>query len=561
MSNPTNPGSGGADPDFDVLVVGAGPVGLALAIELGMRGIRVLVAERNSRNGAAPRAKTTNVRTRTHLRRWGIADALAGASPLGVDYPNDIHFVTGLSGYPLALFRDAFNAAPTQSNDYPEHAQWVPQYTFERVLLEHAATLPSVEVRFDTTFVSADQDLVCVTSVLEAGSETASTVTSRYLVGADGARSTVRDLIGAKMEGTYGLSHASNVVFHAPGLAQAHSQGPGVMFLQIGPQGLSIIGPMDQGDVWYFGTPVKESDAPSREKVVEQIRQTTGIDLPYEILSADHWVASELIADHYSRDRIILAGDACHLHPPFGGYGMNMGIGDAVDLGWKIAASLQGWGGANLVASYEAERRPVHRFVMDEAVANNAMMTGSPWREGLTDDTPAGEALRQEVGAAIQTAKAREYHTLGTVLGLGYVNSPIIDHEAGEAEPHDGQHYRPSARPGRLAPHGWLADGRSLYDAFGLGFALVVSEDADDEQISLAVAEGRGVGAPLQIVRPGADIAALYGADLTLVRPDQHVAWRGQKWNGALHRALALDAPGSIAGVSLQIKESENHGV
>ena len=527
------------DTDFDVVVVGAGPVGLALAIELGMRGVRALVAERNSRSGLAPRAKTTNTRTRAHLRRWGIADALAAASPLGVDYPNDIHFITGLSGFPLAVFRNAFNAAPDRNEAYPEHAQWVPQYTLERVMLEHARTLPSVTVRYDTTFVGAEQDDETVTVSLQGNSGQASNVTARYLVGADGARSAVRDLIGATMQGTHGISRHSNVVFHAPGLAEAQVHGPGVMFLQIGAAGVSIVGPMDKGDIWYFGTGLRDGGPLSDEAVVEQIRLTTGVDLPYKILSADQWTASELIADKYSQGRIILAGDACHLHPPFGGYGMNMGVGDAVDLGWKIAAELQGWGGPALVASYEAERRPVHRLVIDEALANHQMMLGSPWRDGLADDTPEGAALRGQVGAAIQVAKAREYHTLGTVLGLGYEGSPIIDSEASPPPPHDGQTYTPSARPGSLAPHGWLADGRSLYDAFGSGFALVVSDQADEAQVRKAVSEAQALGAPFEVVHPGPTITDRYQADLTLVRPDQHVAWRGNQWNGALRRALA----------------------
>ncbi len=544
-----------SETQFDVVVIGAGPVGLALAIELGMRGVRVLVAERNSRGGRAPRAKTTNARTRTHLRRWGIAGKLAAASPLGVDYPNDVHFVTSLAGYPLAAFRNAFNAAPDRAEAYPEHAQWVPQYTLERVMLEHARTLPSVDLRFDTTFAEAEQGGDTVTTRLRDLEGEVSTFTSRYLIGADGARSAVRELIGATMQGTHGISRHSNVVFHAPGLAQAQVHGPGVMFLQIGRNGLSIVGPMDAGDIWYFGTGLREGEPLSDDKVVDQIKLTTGIDLPYRILSADQWVASELIADKYSQGRIILAGDACHLHPPFGGYGMNMGVGDAVDLGWKIAAELQGWGGPDLVASYEAERRPVHRFVIEEALANHQMMLGSPWRDGLDEGTPEGEAVRKGVGAAIQAAKAREYHTLGTVLGLGYETSPIIDSEPGPAPAHDGQHYTPSARPGCLAPHGWLDDGRSLYDAFGQGFALVVAGGADEAQVALAAQEAQVLGAPFEIIRPAPAIADLYEADLTLVRPDQHVAWRGQRWNGALRRAVARD------GVQSTVSERTADGV
>ena len=536
--------------DYDVVVIGAGPVGLALAIELGMRDISVLLVERNSRGGMAPRAKTTNARTRAHLRRWGIAGNLAAASPLGIDYPNDVHFVTSLAGYPLTRFRNAFNAAPDRVDAYPEHAQWVPQYTLERIMLEHARTLPSVDIRFDTSLTTAVQDDESVTASLSHDDGPIRSVTSRYLVGADGARSRVRDLIGARMEGTYGLSRASNIVFRAAGLATAHDHGPGVMYLQIGPAGVSIIGPMDQDDIWYFGAALRDDAASAPDEIVEQIKRLTGIDLPYEILSVDQWVASELIADHYSRRRMILAGDACHLHPPFGGYGMNMGVGDGVDLGWKIAAELQGWGGADLVSSYEAERKPVHRFVIEEAVANNAMMIGSPWRDGLDADTPEGSAMREKFGQAIQAAKAREYHTLGTVLGLCYENSPIIDGEAGAPPPHDGQVYTPSARPGCLAPHGWLDDGRSLFDAFGSGFALIADIDADEAEIALFEDEARRLGVPFQVVRPGGRIAALYQADLTLVRPDQHVAWRGRRWDGALARAVARTDRGAAGDMT-----------
>ena len=204
----------------DVLVVGAGPVGLAAAIELGLRGVRVLVAERNARSGSAPRAKTTNVRTRTHLRRGGSADRLAAAAPFGVDYPNNMVFVTRLTGHELARFSDAFNAAPERSPLYPEHAQWVPQYKLEKVLFEKARSLPGVEVRYDTSFVTAEQDGEGVTTTLDSPSG-AKSVWSRYLIGADGARSKVRDSIGAKMEGRAGLSHHYNIIFRAAGVGRA----------------------------------------------------------------------------------------------------------------------------------------------------------------------------------------------------------------------------------------------------------------------------------------------------------------------------------------------------
>ncbi len=527
--------------DADVLVVGSGPVGLALAIELGTRGVRVIVAERQLRGGTAPRAKTTNVRTRTHLRRWGIADALAAASPLGIDYPNDVVFVTRLAERRLAHFKDAFNAAPARCDLYPEHAQWVPQYTLERIMRERVAALPTVEVRFDTTFVTADQDGDRVVARLRDGGGER-TVAARYLLGADGARSAVRELIGAKMEGRYGLSRNYNIVFRAPGLAAAHPQPRAVMYWQADRHGASVVGPMDEDDVWFFmPLGMKKGATLSKDEAAQSIVRATGVDLPYEILSSDEWVASRLLADRYRSGRIFLAGDACHLHPPFGGYGMNMGVGDGVDLGWKIAARLQGWGGPALLDSYEIERRHVHEAVIEEAIANHAML--GEWREELDADGPEGDRVRQEVGERILAAKAREFHTLGTVLGLAYDASPVIAREDGAAPARNGATYRPSARPGCLAPHAWMRDGRSLYDLFGTGFTLVVADGADADAVSDATREADALGVPLEVLRPdGVAVKDLYQADLTLVRPDQHVAWRGAHWTRGTLRQVSGNA-------------------
>lgn len=527
--------------ETDVLVVGAGPVGLTAAIELGSRGIRVLLVERNARVGVAPRAKTTNARTRAHLRRWGIADALAAEAPFGIDYPNNMVFVTriGAGGHELARFANAFNASPARDDRYPEHGQWVPQYLLEKVLLAKVETLASVTVRFGTRFVTAGQDGEGVTATLASEAEGETQVRCAYLIGADGGRSAVRELIGAKLEGRHGLSHHYNIIFRAPGWAEAHRFGPAAIYWQIGKDGFSAVGPMDKGDLWFFNPGgAKPGASLSKEQAATLIAERTGIDLPVEVLSADSWTASELLADTYAEGRIFLAGDACHLHPPAGGYGMNMGVGDGVDLGWKIAATLQGWGSVGLLASYEAERRPVHRIVIDEAMANYAIYVAPPPPE-IEDDGPQGEAIRAKAGAAIQASKAREFNTLGTVLGLCYTGSPLID-DGGEPAPvHDSQTYLPTARAGCLAPHAWLGDGQSLYDLFGQGFSLVVAAEAEAGEVDRAVVQAEKMGVPLAVVRPdGIDVLALYGAALTLVRPDQHVAWRGERWGGALNRAI-----------------------
>jgi len=516
-----------------VVIVGAGPTGLAAAIELGQRGIPCVVLERTARGGHAPRAKTTNVRTREHMRRWGIADKLKARSPLGIDYPSNVLFVTRLAGYELARFENALYCAPGKNPFYSEHAQWIPQYTVEEVMREHAQSLPGVDIRFSSELADFEQDdhgVIVHVRDLESGGMV--DLRCDYLVGADGARSRVRDAIGAKMQGTYGLSRNYNVVFRAPGLAEAHPHGPAIMYWQVNADTPCIIGPMDRGDTWFFmplgvpeGVKFQPADAP------DLIRKATGIDLPYEVLSSDEWVASSLIADKYRRQRVFLAGDACHLHPPMGGYGMNMGVADGVDLGWKLAAVLQGWGGAGLLDSYESERGPVHRFVIDEATGNHAVTGNQLTQPGLEDDTAEGARLRAEVGARAAVAKLREFNTLGVVLGYRYNDSPVIVGD-GSAEPaNDFINYVPTSRPGHLAPHAWLHDGSSLYDHFGAGFTLLYSGPGDGSEIDAARAASQESGVPLTVIRPSEPgLPGLYPTRFTLIRPDQHVAWRGNEW-------------------------------
>ena len=516
-----------------VVVVGAGPAGLALAIELGSRQIPCLVLERNARTGVAPRAKTTHTRTREHLRRWGIADRLAAAAPFGVDHPSNILFVTRLGGPLIARFERGLNCSPERDERYSEHGQWIPQYKLEGVLKAHVDTLPSVQIQFEQEYVSFEQDAETVRvhiRDLRTGAERV--IEADYLVGADGARSAVRDHIGAKMVGVYGLSRNYNTLFRAPGLDQAHGHGPGIMYWQINGEAPSIIGPMDRDDLWFFmPTKLAAGTTYTDAEALALIRTSTGIDLPYEILSSDEWVASRLLADRYAQGRVFLTGDACHLHPPFGGFGMNMGVADSVDIGWKLAAVLQGWGGSDLLASYEAERRPAHEFVLDEAEANHAVLPNSMVREGIEDATPAGEAVRSEIANFIWQTKRNEFYALGVVLGYRYVNSPIIVDDDEPTAWVRSRDYVPSAVPGCLAPHRWLEDGRSLYDLFGAGFTLLVLDEGDGGDIEQARQEAERLATPLTIVRlPDASLAHLYEATRVLVRPDQHVAWRGATW-------------------------------
>lgn len=513
-----------------VAIVGAGPVGLAAAIELGQRGIRCEVIERNDRVGYAPRAKTTNVRTREHLRRWGIADRLAAASPLGVDYPSSVTFVTRLSGDLLHRFENAMYCRPGPHPLYAEHGQWIPQYKVEAVLRDHAASLPTVRLRFQTECVRIEQDTDRVRLELHSrAGGPGSTLECAYVIGADGAGSTVRAAIGATLSGERALGRHTNVIFRAPGLASAHRHGPAIMYWLVNADLPGVTGPMDADDRWYFGSPrLPQEAALGSTDIPAMIRRATGIDCACEVLSADEWTASRMIADRYARGRIFLAGDACHLHPPFGGYGMNMGVADAVDLGWKMAAVLQGWGGPALLDTYEPERRAVHDLVMSEAVGNFALLGPQLFREGLEAVTAEGARIRAEVGATIAQAKIREFDTLGVTLGYRLGASAAIIDDGTEPPPWHFRDYRPSSHPGRRAPHAWLADSSALFDHFGAGFTLLHDRQTSCKDLEAWRRAGAATGVPLTLLAmPDADVAALYEQRFVLVRPDQHVAWRG----------------------------------
>jgi 2-polyprenyl-6-methoxyphenol hydroxylase-like FAD-dependent oxidoreductase len=516
--------------EVDVLIAGAGPVGLALAIELGQRGITCLAVERNDRVGYSPRAKTTNVRTREHLRRWGIADALRQASPIPPDYPPTVVFATRMSGFVLARFENAFNGSRVRNELYSEEAQWVPQYTLEEVLRTCAASLPRVTLAFDTELRGLKQSDDGVTAeVMNLKSGVAQTVRGKYLVGADGARSFVRDAIGASMDGSGAVAKNCSIIFRAPALADRHGLGPAIMYWMVNADVPALLGPMGQHGLWFFmATKLAEDVDPASVDPAGLIRRGTGLaDLDFEIVRTDPWVAHSLIADRYSSGRVFLAGDACHLHPPFGGFGMNMGIGDAVDLGWKLAATLQGWGGCDLLASYQPERRPVHERTIRDSVINYQTVGNELVRPALEAVGSAGEVARREVGNIIKATKMREFNTLGLILGARYDNSSIIVPDGTDPPPEQFADYVPSACPGCLAPHAWLADGSSLYDHFGPGFTLLVTRGgAEGTEAIVCHATARGV--PLKVLAKHEDrLSALYHARFALIRPDQHVAWRG----------------------------------
>ena len=510
-----------------VLIVGAGPVGLATAVEIGRRGVAATIVERRERGGHQPRAKTTHVRTVEHFRRWGIAEKLRAASPLPADYPTDIVFATRLNGFELAHFVNAFSGRRIRDERFSEAAQWIPQYKVEAVLREEVARHDNLALRHGVEFLGLTQtDNSVIVTLRDLVADHEFEIEADYVIGADGPRSPVRNALGIATSGEAALGRHLNVILRSPELAAANSHRRAIMYWIVNPRSPCVLAPMDTDHVWTFGSPLAPGqDTLTPAEIAQRLHAAVGAPVAFEVLTTDLWAAGRVSAESYGGGRVFLAGDACHTHPPFGGYGMNMGIADGVDIGWKVSAMLQGWGGPSLLASYETERRPVHDLVMDEAVRNYAVLSQHLVDARLEEDTDEGAAARRAVGARILETKANEFHALGVVLGVHYAGSPLVVGD-GTAPPPFSTTYAPSASPGCLAPHAWLGDGSSLYDHFGPGFTLLkLGEVAGLERLEAAARER---GMPFTVFAPGdARLAGLYGARLALIRPDQHVAWRG----------------------------------
>lgn len=512
--------------DVDVMIVGAGPNGLALATELILRGHSVHIIEKNSRTGVQPRAKTTNVRTMTQMRRWGLAQKVRDLSPLDDDFPRDVIFRTGLFAPPIFTFKNAFCTTPKRADAYPEHAEFIPQYVIEGILAEHVAAHPKAELSFNHMFLDFEQDEKGVTTqIANIATGNKHTVCSKWIVGADGGNSAVRDALGIEMQGQRNLIRFATLILRIPGLNDDVDLISGLFHWIIDAEAASFIGPMDKGDIWYWSK-VADKDI-EIEELLSHVKKAIGKDYPVEVITRDNWQVNSLLADRYRDKRAFLVGDACHLHSPFGGHGMNQGIGDAVDLGWKLSAALNGWATEGLLDSYFVERRQTHHAVNDSASKNVQSLSEHFVNPDLTQQNAAGDQARAAAAIAIEQAKTPEFKSLGLVLGYRYTNSTAIDNTEEIAAPLEISHYKPTAHAGHLAPHAWLADGSSLYDSFSLDFTLLRLADEDQAAEAALNQAAQAAGIPLATVQ--ADLATLYNAKYALIRPDQHVAWRGNK--------------------------------
>jgi len=536
-----------------VLIVGGGPVGLALAGELGWRGVTCELVEQGDGAIATPKMNEVNIRTMEFCRRWGIAGAVLDC-PFPADYPLDVVFVTSLAGYELARL-----PRPSRRDQGPEPAspmrlQACSQTWFDPILKSFARSSPTVTLRYrhrlDAFRASAGAVRAEIVDVVTGARER---IEADYLAGCDGPGSAVRGALGIGLTGPGTLGHSVNLFFRAPGLLSRCGKKPGTFFLAVDGQGLwanlRVIDPANA--VWRLM--VLDADATLTQETVDRegyLRRALGRPIDVEWLGVSPWTRRGVVAERYANGRVFLLGDAAHQLSPTGALGMNTGIADAVDLGWKLAAVLGGWGGDRLLDTYDLERRPVGarnvRMATEFYLEHGAFAEGTA---AIEEDSARGTAMRLRLGEALARDVGRMFRTVGLQLGYRYDSSPICVPDGAPAPRDDPETYEPSARPGSRAPHAWLGDGRSILDLFGRGFVLLrFGGDAPDVSPFEAAAAERRV--PLRTITVNEpEAAALYERRLVLVRPDGHVAWRADRGaseaEGVIDQVRGAESEGS----------------
>lgn len=520
--------------DTQVIVVGAGPVGLTLALDLAHRGIRCALIEQKPEPQFLPKMERCNARTMEMFRRIGLADAIRAAG-MPPDIPMDVYIVLSMTRPPLLHLKypsvEQARREIVASHDGTrplEPYQLISQYTLEPLLKAQAERNPCVTVLYGTEFLEFQQEPSGVTATVRRADGTIRHLRAAYLVGCDGGASRVRKQLTIRLRGEGNLARLRQGLYRCDELYDRLPLGPGPgkgrHYLTIDAHGSFLI-MQDSRRHWTL-----HATAETDEEMRHRFEAVVGVPVRYEMLYCAEWRQNLLLADRYGAGRVFLAGDAVHLVIPTGGLGMNTGVGDAFDLSWKLAATLAGWGGPHLLRSYEIERRQIGE--RNIGASRHAALGYRKWRSlcrpELYDPTQAGHAAREHLASVADIEQRKVNEMLGAELGYRYVDSPIIDNIPGGPE-HLYREYRPTTWPGARLPHAWLSDGTAIQDRIPTaGYTLVRLNP--HEEVSELVAAFQALRAPLTVLDvSGQALHALYERDLLLLRPDMHVVWRGNQ--------------------------------
>jgi len=541
--------------EVDVLVAGAGPCGLMLANELGLRGVRCLVVDPKPSTAFNPQANATQARTMEHFRRIGIAREVR-AQGLPGDHPTDIAYFTRFGGYELARLRlptanQAGEKIKALSGSWSaaELPHRISQKYVELVLRRHAERHAGNEVRFGWRLREFESAPDAVDALVEkADGSGATRVRARFLVGADGARSFVRSRLGIEYGGGTGDQRSFMggkmfaVYLRAPAFYQALPHDVAWMYVSFNCERRVFMASVDGKGEFAFHAAAHPDENPEQwthEDARRIVREASGMDIPIEILSTGVWIAGHsLVAQKYAQGRVFIAGDAAHLFTPTGGLGYNTAVGDAVNLGWKLASVVKGLSAPSLLDSYEIERHAIGvrntsyaRFFADSV----GLLEAQPQLEAADE---AGERLRADASRLLNEHVRREFNIPGVTFGERYDNSPLVFSDSLRVPPDSANEYVPSTNPGGRLPHVWLGPDESLYDRLNFEWTVLAGSPEARRPAAQLAQEGRSAGLDVGLVVLEQPCEVYTPDDVLLVRPDQVIAWRGS--SGVAHDGAAI---------------------